>query len=849
MQRLLFWHRGYTNNMFLPLYSFSAEEIFRGDILLFSVNFFDEQKPIYARIKRTTQTDSVTDNGSQTDHEYGEPQVEEEDILVTGNDNFEDSIMNQITHDRDDTDTDLYDPNNPDTSYTLETTTTRTEIQYYYYVNDEGERVMTSKQNTALDLQKVVSQWYSAIRNIAIVLSMSVLLYVGIRMLLSTVAQDKAKYKQMLIDWCVGLCLLFFLHYIMAFSVSMVEAFNQIVSQAGRESINSTILNFNNEEVSDEARNIAEQHASVNDQFVLLEDDDGEKITKKLKDVGMEEFIDDSSDPAKILWPTNLMGVLRLRAQVSYGDASFIGYGLCYTILVLFTLYFVYVYLRRVLYMAFLTMIAPLVALTYPIDKISDGQAQGFNKWLKEYIFNLLIQPLHLLLYTVLVTSAIELAATNAIYSLVAIGFLIPAEKLMRSLFGFEKASTPGSAAGAVAGATLLNTGLQRLLHKAPGGRKGNGDKGKGGEDDDNSTPRIGFKEPEPEEDDGDNINMIDAGGASAADAASYNPEENPVKRAEREALEEKLADGQINENELSAQQRALLGMKAAQEEQDQQGNIGQQTGQQTGNLTGQQNRRRIQQGENGKIKLTKRQQQRRRIAGVAKLTARQAGRKFKRVAPKAIRTVAKVGAGAAVGLTAGAIGATVGIATGDPSNVFSYGGGAALAGGVLGAGLVNTNAPERTKSAAQIAREREYWGEDYDKHAAEERIKKLRKNTEMRENLEKNLGIDKTDELYKSGKFDRYLQNEITGYQDIVALENLQEKEKMKFDDALLIFDAYDKYGDINKQKPKDQSDIVDGYTKRFQKGGFNENNAKQKANMLRKMTSKFDTYKKNAH
>ena len=58
---------------------------------------------------------------------------------------------------------------------------------------------MTSKQNTALDLQAVVSQWYSAIRNIAIVLSMSVLLYVGIRMLLSTVAQDKAKYKGLLL--------------------------------------------------------------------------------------------------------------------------------------------------------------------------------------------------------------------------------------------------------------------------------------------------------------------------------------------------------------------------------------------------------------------------------------------------------------------------------------------------------------------------------------------------------------------------------------------------------------------------------------------------------------------------
>ena len=38
--------------------------------------------------------------------------------------------------------------------------------------------------------------------------------------------------------------------------------------------------------------------------------------------------------------------------------------------------------------MAFLTLIAPLVALTYPIDKMNDGQAQAFNRWMKEYIFN-----------------------------------------------------------------------------------------------------------------------------------------------------------------------------------------------------------------------------------------------------------------------------------------------------------------------------------------------------------------------------------------------------------------------------------------------------------------------------
>ena len=50
-------------------------------------------------------------------------------------------------------------------------------------------------------LRDVVSNWYVAIRNIAIVGLMSVLLYMGIRIVISSSSNDKAKYKQMLVDW------------------------------------------------------------------------------------------------------------------------------------------------------------------------------------------------------------------------------------------------------------------------------------------------------------------------------------------------------------------------------------------------------------------------------------------------------------------------------------------------------------------------------------------------------------------------------------------------------------------------------------------------------------------------
>ncbi len=118
-------------------------------------------------------------------------------------------------------------------------------------------------------------------------------------------------------------------------------------------------------------------------------------------------------------------------------------------------------------------MIAPLVALTYPIDKINDGQAQAFNMWLKEYIFNLLLQPLHLLIYTILLGSAMELATQYMIYPLVVLGFMLPAEKILRRFFGFEKSSTASSIAGGALGGAAVMSAINKLSGGAKRAVKG----------------------------------------------------------------------------------------------------------------------------------------------------------------------------------------------------------------------------------------------------------------------------------------------------------------------------------------------------------------------------------------
>lgn len=98
----------------------------------------------------------------------------------------------------------------------------------------------------------------------------------------------------------------------------------------------------------------------------------------------------------------NLTSYVRLYCGLHDVSQSF-GYMVIYLFIIFYTVVFCVVYIKRMITVAFLTVIAPFVAMTYPLDKMSDGKAQAFNFWLKEYIYNALIQVFHLILWSLLV--------------------------------------------------------------------------------------------------------------------------------------------------------------------------------------------------------------------------------------------------------------------------------------------------------------------------------------------------------------------------------------------------------------------------------------------------------------
>ena len=159
------------------------------------------------------------------------------------------------------------------------------------------------------------------------------------------------------------------------------------------------------------------------------------------------------------------------------GGTLKIGYSILYIALTVYTVYFAFVYLKRLLMLAFFTMIAPLVALTYPLDKIKDGKAQAFNYWFKEYMFYALLQPMHMLLYTVFVSSALSVAANNLLYAIVALAFIVPAEKIVKQMFGIK--GNTESTLGGFAGGALASQAFN-MLRKGPSAPKKGGDGPKG---------------------------------------------------------------------------------------------------------------------------------------------------------------------------------------------------------------------------------------------------------------------------------------------------------------------------------------------------------------------------------
>ena len=568
-------------------------------------------------------------------------------------------------------------------------------------------------------LRSTIAKWYVAIRNFSLVGLLSVLVYIGIRVVISSTASDKAKYKQMISSWVGAICLIFLLHYIMAFTFTLTENLTDLFnSNMGNPGIKLPSV------VGDDAK------------FTFNDKTNNEKFSEVLSKLQGEHLVIKGNvfnANNEITGVANLMQYARLYANLN--GASGLGYTITYLFLVGFTVIYFAKYIGRFIRIAFLTLIAPLITLTYPIDKLNDGQAQAFNMWLKEFTFNVLIQPFHLLIYMIFISSALEFANSNIIYTIVVLGFMTQAEKLLRKMFGFEKASTMGAFSGAAAGSMLANVAgkIGNKVAKGKGGSGGNS--GTGGSGDGASQPdRIRAKEDpydglnpgdgngqsqqnnnEPIQNSGNNFNNNDLDEEGKTPGADWSDDDYKAYQElekEQEEREARYAE-QLEQQEEQEQNTIPMQEQNSELEAEDSNDLtrGQMVGNaikavarnkamRLGNKTGSHyiNAWKATKGMGGKAR--------------AKALGKEAWNGAKVVAPKALKLGARTAGRYTFAGTAALISGSAALMSGDPSKIASAVGIAATAGSKTGR-VVADKGISRVSKDWNIAK-RGYYGKDY---------------------------------------------------------------------------------------------------------------------------------------
>lgn len=674
---------------------------------------------------------------------------------------------------------------------------------------------MVEIKSTANELRATVSNWYKILRDLSLVALLSVLVYIGIRIIISSTSQDKAKYKQMLVDWIVAICLLFVMQYIMSFSNILVKKIIEIVDTTQVSS------DEENEIIEPEVFLITDK-TKVSKAYEVLIGDDGNSSNPYYQFFVDEDGNPAGSDATVLVWPAeNFMQQARLQLQLLEDDTETyvaIGWKLIYVVLVIFTVIFLVTYVKRVIYMAFLTIIAPLVALTYPIDKINDGKAQAFSMWFREYIFNLLIQPFHLILYTILIGSAMEFASQNIIYVVVALFFMIPAEKLLRSFFGFEKAHTPGLLAGP-AGAALMMTGMNKLLNKNSNS-KSESSKSSTSKDLDNSEDESNLRF-------NDNFDKV----GSMLNGESNSKDENEAKN---KMPKEKAEQGQGEDDTYSPKNNAAQSRKQAMQNNDRTNVKG------NGDIDVKEssNRRQNKKTNNKALRLAKSISRAGRYYGHKKLE--KVGKRIQNSHP--LRTGLKLYGG----LAGAAAGAIIGGISGDPTKSAQY----AMTGAMGTYKAMDGILPDFSddndwKEATNLAKTG-YYGDEIDKHNMEKYIKNFKNNYDNQIELEKKLGSRKEAKEFMRNVAGDYIENGVTDIDDMVAGYQLEKDGTVSSRNMGIATVKYAKrVGSKPKDmKQKDKDEWHKTFVKEFENNSHIKNNSLNVDNEVDKVMKRINAF-----
>lgn len=236
-------------------------------------------------------------------------------------------------------------------------------------------------------MKETVAMWYVYVRSLCIAVMLIGLIIVGIKSALSTIAEERAKFKKLLLTWIIGFAILLTIDKVM-YAVIYLE-----------QSIVSKLAEF--------GRNISQGDSALTDA--------SQEITL---------YESAKSKAYEIKFTSGMLGLFM------------------YMVLVWATFKFFIIYAKRYINVILLILVAPIIITIYSFRKIINGKGGMVKRWVKEFIYNVFIQVVHAATYSVFVGYALRLSDNvlsfiGAFLTFIAFLVMFKIDGIIRKIFNF----------------------------------------------------------------------------------------------------------------------------------------------------------------------------------------------------------------------------------------------------------------------------------------------------------------------------------------------------------------------------------------------------------------------------
>lgn len=247
-----------------------------------------------------------------------------------------------------------------------------------------GDKIQViSDDSIVYALRTNIAKWYIVIRQICIIVLLLLLIYLGIRLAISTVASDKAKYKGMLVAWLTSFIVVFCIHYFMMIVIEINEELVDVFAGVSQKAIENS----------------------------------------------------DNGTGSMSIYDTMRTRAYSLKLSEGFPATIF------YMVLIYFLIRFLFIYIKRYFTIMILALMGPIMALKNCFDKISTGKSKSMSKWMYDFALNVFLQTIHAILYCMFMVMAFDLATDSVagfIMALIVLNFIFKAEKIFMNIFNFE---------------------------------------------------------------------------------------------------------------------------------------------------------------------------------------------------------------------------------------------------------------------------------------------------------------------------------------------------------------------------------------------------------------------------